>query len=142
MRDEVQEGGGEQPKDTRSQRGKKASEWGREAEQIASDYLVSHGYIIRERNWSPRGAHVEVDLISQRDNVIIFIEVKARKGDYEDPADAVDDRKMRRLTRAADIYMQSLTDDFEYRFDIITITGTPAEYTLDHIPDAFLPPLT
>ena len=119
-----------------------AKEWGQKAEDIAAEYLSAQGYVVRERNWSPRGAHVELDIISQSDNTIIFVEVKARSGNYEDPADAVDERKIRRIARAADAYLRLLPDDFEYRFDIITVSGNASFWTLDHIPDAFLPPLS
>lgn len=120
----------------------KAKEWGRKAEEIAAEYLAGQGYVVRERNWRPRGAHVEVDIISQKDDTIIFVEVKARSGEYDDPADAVDERKIRLLVRAAESYLRMLPDDFEYRFDIITVSGNASSWTLDHIPDAFLPPLS
>lgn len=117
-------------------------DWGQAAEQLASEYLISQGYTIRERNWRPKGTHLEVDIITQADDVIVFVEVKARTRDDVDPAEAVDRKKVMRLVRAADIYLRSLPYDFEYRFDIITVSGTLAGYELDHIQDAFLPPLT
>lgn len=117
-------------------------DWGQAAEQLASEYLISQGYTIRERNWRPKGTHLEVDIITQADDVIVFVEVKARTCGDVDPAEAVDRKKVMRLVRAADIYLRSLPYDFEYRFDIITVSGTLAGYELDHIKDAFLPPLT
>ena len=48
----------------------------------------------------------------------------------------------RKLVRAAESYLRSQEYDFEYRFDIITVTGNEQHHTLDHIEDAFLPPLT
>ena len=41
-----------------------SNDWGKEAENIAADYLVANGYPLRERNWSPRGGHVETDIIT------------------------------------------------------------------------------
>lgn len=117
-------------------------DWGQAAEQLAAEYLISKGYTVRERNWRPKGTHLEVDIITQADDVIVFVEVKARTCDDVDPAEAVDRKKVMRLVRAADIYLRSLPYDFEYRFDIITVSGTLAGYELDHIQDAFLPPLT
>lgn len=116
--------------------------WGKEAEQIAADYLAAQGYVIRERNWSPKNSHLEVDIISQHEDTIIFIEVKARAAGGIDPADAVDDKKIRCLVRAANIYLHMQPYDFFWRFDIITVTGETGNYEIDHIPDAFLPPLT
>ncbi len=117
-------------------------DWGAQAEAIAADYLTGEGYVVRERNWRPKNSHLEVDIITQRDDVMIFVEVKARASADVDPADAVDEKKIRRLCRAADIYLSMQSHDFDYRFDIITVTGGPEGYELDHIPDAFLPTLT
>lgn len=118
------------------------NEWGKIAEQIVAEHLIRQGYVVRERNWQPMHGHVEIDIISQKDNVLIFIEVKARQSEDYDPADAVDDKKIRKLVRAAESYLRSQEYDFEYRFDIITVTGNEQHHTLDHIEDAFLPPLT
>lgn len=152
--------------------------YGCQAEQYAAEYLLLNGYIIRERNWHPRNSHLEVDIIAQKGMVIVFVEVKARSGNFMDPADAVDEKKMKNMIRAARIYLSSVHEDYEYRFDIITVTPvnptldtdkaptrTPDRdnsspgfgerfapklppptlitdtYTLDHLPDAFLPPL-
>lgn len=116
--------------------------WGKEAEQIATDYLVSRGYVVRERNWRPPHSHLEVDIITQYKDFIVFVEVKARGPKSEDPLDAVDEKKIKRLVRAANSYLNMLPFDFQYRFDIITVDGTPESYSLDHIEDAFLPPLS
>lgn len=118
------------------------NEWGQQAERIASEYLLKNGYIIREQNWRPKNGHVEVDIISQKDNFIIFVEVKARKNSDYDPLDAVTDKKIKKLVRAASAYLNSMEYDFEYRFDVIAVTGKPEDYVLEHIEDAFLPPLS
>ena len=120
----------------------KHNEWGNIAETIAAEHLIRQGYVIRERNWNPMHGHVEIDIITQRDNTLIFVEVKARQDSDEDPAETVDEKKIRRLVRAAESYLRAQEYDFEYRFDIITISGNPDSYTLDHIEDAFLPPLS
>lgn len=126
----------------KNERNRERKQFGKFAEQVASEHLMSLGYVIRERNWRPLNSHLEVDIITQADDTLIFVEVKARSERGEDAADAVDEKKQRKLVRAADIYLRSQPYDFYYRFDIITVTGTMEDYTLDHIPDAFLPPLT
>jgi putative endonuclease len=117
-------------------------EWGKQAEQIAAEYLRGEGYVVREQNWSPRNSHLEVDIIAQHEDEMVFVEVKARKNRYTDPADAITPDKIRKLVRAANRYLSGQDLDFSYRFDVITISGTPDDYELDHIEDAFLPPLT
>ncbi len=118
------------------------AEFGRFAEERAAEEMLLRGYIVRERNWRPKNSHLEVDIICQQDDTIIFVEVKARNPEDEDPAEAVDEKKQRRLVRAAEIYLRQQPFDFYYRFDIVTVTGTMEDYVLDHIEDAFLPPLT
>lgn len=117
-------------------------EWGKIAEQIAVDHLVARGYVIRERNWRPSGRHLEVDIVAEKDMRIVFVEVKARSEDGEDPVDAVDLRKQRRLVKAADTYLRAREHDYEYRFDIIAVSGDATDYDVDHLEDAFLPPLS
>ncbi len=111
-----------------------AYEWGMEAEQIAADYLLARGYVIRERRWRCGASKKEIDMV--------FVEVKARTCADTAPAEAVDARKIRFLTQAADNYLAELPYDYSYRFDIIGITGTAVQHGIEHIEDAFLPPLT
>ncbi len=117
-----------------------SAEFGKFAEQKAVDYLVSKGYAIRERNW--RCGKLEIDIIAQNGTTIVFVEVKGRSGEWDDPEDAVTVKKMRRISNAADSYLRNLEFDFFYRFDIIAIKGSQDEYELEHYEDAFIPPLT
>lgn len=112
-------------------------DWGQKAEEIAYEYLLKEGYTIKERNWR-LGNNIEVDLIFQYDHVLIFAEVKARQT-LEEALEAVDIKKRKKIIKAADVYLRYQKEDFEYRFDIITIIGTPEHYRLEHYPDAFIP---
>jgi len=57
---------------------KDVGDWG---ERIASDYLISNGYQILERNFYTR--YGEIDIVASKDEDIIFVEVKTRKdSDY------------------------------------------------------------
>lgn len=111
-------------------------QWG---EQVAKDYLLTQGYAIGGEN--VRVAGVEIDFIAMKDDVICFVEVKTRSTDFTDPADAVDRRKRSRIVRAADTYIRSYNIPLEPRFDLVLVIGNPAAYTVEHIPDAFLPNL-
>lgn len=116
-------------------------EWGRFGEELARNLMIKKGYAVREVNWRPRNSHLEVDLICQKGDTIIFVEVKSRKGDEYDPAESVTDAKIRKLVRAADRYLQAQEAEFYYRFDIITVNGTFESPEVEHIEDAFLPPV-
>lgn len=120
-------------------------EYGRMAEQAAADYLVSKGFVIRHRNWSPPSGHVEIDIVAQRGTLFAFVEVKARSGTFTDPMAAVSPRKITLLTRAANAYLHTLqgpeADMAEARFDVIAVSGNAPPWNIEHIPDAFVPPI-
>lgn len=121
----------------RKELGHKNREWGLKAEALAAEYFLKEGYTIRERNW--RHGHLEVDLILELDRTIIFVEVKARSGEGEDPALYVDRRKRHRIVCAADSYLRRQKVLYQYRFDIVTFTGSEENYKFAHYADAFLP---
>ena len=110
--------------------------WG---EDLACEKLVSEGYAIVERNW--RSGHNEIDIIASRGSRIIFAEVKTRSEADIDPLEAIDDGKISRLARAAHSYIVSHDVVLEPQFDVFGISGIPGDYKLEHIPDAFFPPL-
>lgn len=131
----------------------KAYEWGVQAEELAVEHLVREGYAIRERRWRQGTAHAEIDIIAELPGVMVFVEVKARApypgesrevwaADPTRPAEAVDMRKRRRIARCADAYLRMQRQDYDYRFDIITVLGTPDDFILTHIADAFISPVS
>lgn len=115
------------------------NETGRWGEDIAAEYLAANGYAIADRNW--RCGHYEIDIIAYKGSRIIFVEVKTRSDNDEDPLEAVDKDKTSRLIRAAVVYINTYEIDHEIQFDLIAINGTSSDYTIEHIPDAFIPPL-
>lgn len=110
--------------------------WG---EELAHDLLVSKGYAIVETNWHME--HYEIDIVAMHAGRLVFVEVKTRSDIADDPAAAVDRRKMKRMAVAADCFIRTRNMPHEVQFDIITISGKPDNYTIEHIADAFLPPL-
>lgn len=117
-------------------RSEKAGKWG---EDVATAHLTAQGYAILERNW--RMGHLELDIVAQKGATIAFVEVKTRQSLDADPVAAVNKRKRARVITAADVYLRRYSLPFEYRFDIITVTGTPQSHIVEHIPDAFMPGL-
>lgn len=119
----------------------KAAEWGRQAENIVYEYLISKGYTVRERNWRPKTSKSEIDLIAQKEDTIVFVEVKARSDRDVDPADALTAEKVKNVVRGANSYLLAQEETYFYRFDVAAVTGNSEDYTLDYLEDAFLPPL-
>lgn len=115
------------------------NELGRWGEVIARELFLTQGYAICGENIRISG--VEIDFIATKDDVICFVEVKTRSTDFVDPVEAIDRRKRSRLVKAADSYMRQYEIPLETRFDIVIIIGSPESYTIEHIPDAFLPSL-
>lgn len=113
-----------------------AYEFGKYAEEIISQHYILNGFTILERNW--RLGKTEIDLIAQKDDTVIIIEVKARSGDDEDALAAVTSDKMKRMVKAADAYLKKLKGFYNYRFDIATVTGNIENYKLEIYEDAFV----
>ena len=119
-----------------------ALKWGKEAENIVCEYLISKGYTIRERNWRPTTSKSEIDLIAQLEDTLIFVEVKARTDRSIDPTEALTPEKIRNVVRGANSYLRKQEYDFFYRFDVASVSGSAEDYKLDYLEDAFLPPLS
>ena len=117
-----------------------AARFGKFAEELACEYIVRQGFAITERNWR-FGNHIEIDLISQQGDEMVFIEVKARNGKYLNAEDAIDLKKIKRLVKGANIYLQQLEHDFTARFDIALLEGNMEDYEFTYLQDAFIPPL-
>ena len=115
------------------------NETGKWGEDVVAEYLASNGYAIAERNW--RSGHYEIDIVAYKGRRIVFVEVKTRTRDYDDPIEAVDRNKAMRLIRAANVYIEAKDINHEMQFDLIAVNGSPADYRIEHIPDAFESPL-
>ena len=113
------------------------NELGKKGEQLAIDYLIKKGYKILHKNW--RYLKAEVDIIVQKENTLIAVEVKTRTSDYfGDPQDFITKKKIQLLVMAMNEYVISKDLDIEVRFDIIAILQNKNKTTIDHIEDAFL----
>lgn len=116
------------------------NELGKWGEQVAREYLITHGYTIIEQD--TRKGHFEVDIIAVKDNRIIFTEVKTRSAPGFDPLDAITPQKIRAICRAANAFVRRYEFPHEVEFDVIAVTGSPETGAeIEHIPDAFFPPL-
>ena len=114
------------------------NELGRKGEEVAVEYLVSKGHQIVARNWRFHG--YEVDIISEDEEYIVFVEVKTRTSVlWGNPADFVGKQRMRRMIQAAGIYLKTYAIDKPARFDIIALVANDQGVEIEHYEDAFLP---
>jgi putative endonuclease len=117
-----------------------AHSFGQKGEETASAYLSRKGYKILFRNWK-YGKH-EIDIIAEKDDFIVFVEVKSRSDELMVPLGSVISReKQRSLIFAAEGYIRRFGIDKESRFDVVTIIGKDGEEKIDHIEEAFYPTL-
>ena len=107
-------------------------------EDCAAKFLEAAGYKIVARNFRIRSA--EIDIIAQRDKLIIFVEVKARSSIRHGlPSEAVNLRKQKKIIEAAGVFLQDENFcDCACRFDVVEVylRGASVE-EINHIENAF-----
>ncbi|MGN1239051.1 MAG: YraN family protein [Muribaculaceae bacterium] len=114
---------------------------GQIGEDLAAEYLIKNGYIVRERNWHIN--KLEIDIVAEKGNRIIIVEVKTRAlNTIVNPLDAVTPVKIRHMVNAANAYVRYNRLPHEVQLDIITVVGDNRENAqITHISDAFRAPL-
>jgi len=113
------------------------NDFGKVAEDLATDFLVKANYKILVRNF--RYLKAEVDIIAEFENQIIIVEVKARQTDaFLEPQEAVNKKKIKLLISAANYFIEENNIDKEVRFDIISVLPNKQKtLEIHHIIDAF-----
>jgi putative endonuclease len=111
---------------------------GESGEDLACAALERRGYAILERRYRTRSG--EIDIIARDAHVLVFVEVKTRRGRrLGSPADAVTVWKRRKLAvMAADYLARRRPATSHCRFDVVavTISGSDAPDVVV-IPNAF-----
>jgi len=106
-------------------------------EKLAIDYLLKKGYQIVVKNY--RFQKAEIDIIAQKEDTLVCVEVKTRSSDYfGNPQDFIDAKKIKRLVKAMNHYIITKDLNVEVRFDIIAIIKNKTKTKIKHIKDAFL----
>ncbi|MEL7237638.1 MAG: YraN family protein [Planctomycetota bacterium] len=112
---------------------------GQQGEAAAARFLRKQGLKIVERNWTCPGG--EVDVIAREKAVLVFIEVKTRRGGPVTPQEQVNPDKERRVSRAADFYLRRWPEE-EWplvRFDIVAVSWPDDdEPQIEWLRDAFV----
>lgn len=107
---------------SRSRRGTRNYHAGDAAEGQVARVYEQHGYRLRDRRW--RGGVGELDLVLERDEEIVFVEVKASRT-HARAAEALSARQVSRLMRSAEIYLGTLPRGAltPMRFDVALVDG-------------------
>jgi putative endonuclease len=109
---------------------------GQAAEDLAATHLKKQRFTIIAHNYRYRRA--EIDIIAQKHQLLVFVEVKARSSDrFGDPETFVTHKQQALVRTAAEHYI--ITHDWSHaiRFDIIAILKTNNHMQLTHFEDAF-----
>ncbi len=97
------------------------NKFGRFGENLATIYLVLHGYVILARNFHSRFG--EIDIVARKKNCVVFVEVKARgENTFATPAAYVDAFKQKKIIKTAQYYiLYNNLGELEMRFDVIEV---------------------
>ena len=113
-------------------------EKGRNGEDRAVSYLSSLGYGILDRNFR-MGRSGEIDVVAEKDDVLVFVEVKALPhGNAEMLAHELNYKKQQKIIKTAKFYIEKHR---QYkckaiRFDVLAI-DVPGLEPVHHIVNAF-----
>jgi putative endonuclease len=115
----------------------KEMSFGKQGEAFAASYLKGLKYKILETNYCCRCG--EIDIIARDGSVLVFVEVKARRGtSYGPPQLSVTPFKQRQISKTALTYLlRNKLMEENARFDVIALVVRNGEPIVNHIKDAF-----
>lgn len=98
---------------------------GKKGEAAAARYYLNRGYILVAHNFRCRLG--ELDLILQKDGVLVIAEVKTRSHvTAGTPAEAVTYAKRQRILNAAKYYIScTMESESSVRFDVVEVVPLP-----------------
>ena len=94
---------------------------GRRGEQLAEQKLAAGGYTVVAHNYRcPAG---EIDLIAWQAEVLVFVEVRTRRGEaFGSPEASITPRKRRHLIAAAQTYLlEKELSEAAWRIDVVAV---------------------
>lgn len=111
---------------------------GHAGEEAAARYLESLGHRILHRGW--RTGRLEVDIISETEECLHFVEVKTRTDPECNPAESIGRAKRLNMYKAARAYLAAFPTGKESRFDAVSVSlGGKGGVIIEYIEDAFMP---
>ena len=111
----------------------KKKQLGNAGEDMVALTLKSQGFTLQHKNYRKR--YGEIDLIAQKDDLLIFVEVKRRKKQYFALEQLITWSKQQKIIKVAKEYIARYNCDQMYcRFDVALIVGDKLTY----IPNAFM----
>lgn len=109
---------------------------GQRGEDIAANYFATIGYSLVTRNWRcPAG---ELDLIVEKDNTLVFVEVRTRRSArYGSPEESITAAKQAKLIELAQTYLQQEQPPHPaWRIDVAAVWLRSGQPHINHIENA------
>jgi putative endonuclease len=109
---------------------------GKLAENIAKQYFINYCYQINHQNYRFKAS--EIDLIIQKNELLIFVEVKSKRNNsFGEPEKNIRPAQINRIKIAAEAYQVMVNWEKEIRFDTLLLTFFPQAIKIEHFKDAF-----
>lgn len=102
---------------------------GKAGETAAERYLARNGFTILDRNFQRKWG--EVDIIAEKGDTIHFVEVKSvsreKRADAVShetwrPEEQVHHKKLQKMARTAQLWLQEFSCEKEWQLDVIAVT--------------------
>jgi putative endonuclease len=112
-------------------------QFGNWAENLIATYLRLTNFTILRHNY--REFFGEIDIIARKQELIIFVEVKARRHQTDHMRALVGKIKQRKIALTAKNFLAQQPDyhAITARFDVALVIGSRMDYTIEYIQDAF-----
>lgn len=108
-------------------------------EELSVKYLKNNNYRILNKNFRCKGG--EIDIITIKNSIISFVEVKSRFfTSFGNPIESITYSKQLKIINSAKFYIfKNNLYSYNIRFDVIEIIFdlNSTNYTINHIKDAF-----
>lgn len=113
-----------------------AQAYGKKGELLVGQHLIDQGFSIVAYNY--RRFFGEIDIIGQKKDLLVFVEVKSRSKNFLDATEAVGLRKQHKIGLVAQEYISAhqITQS-TCRFDVALVYNNDNHYTLQYIENAF-----
>lgn len=96
----------------------------KKGERLARENLKEKGYQIIAQNYQNK--YGEIDLIAKQGKVLVFIEVRTKKGEqFGSPEDTLNQKKLKKICLNAKAYVKIKNWTGPYRIDAICIVLNP-----------------
>ena len=109
---------------------------GKSKEKLACRYLEKKGFKLIEKNYYCRRG--EIDLIMRDQDSLVFVEVRYRNNDrFGSALESINIHKQKRLIFTAEQYLQQTRTPLAARFDVVAISGSEDNPSINWIKNAF-----